>query len=75
ESIVPPTIATAWTNCMRRSYTFEECPDDETDVRLVETQESRQQRQHNAKPLTLTERRELKAAVQAKIAPYLHINA
>ncbi|KAG5947609.1 hypothetical protein E4U59_000363 [Claviceps monticola] len=72
---IPSGKATAWTNCMRRSYTFEECPDDETDVRLVETQESREQRQHDAKPLTLTERRELKAAVQAKIAPYLHINA
>ncbi|KAG5988397.1 hypothetical protein E4U54_004671 [Claviceps lovelessii] len=69
---VPVDGATAWTNCMFRSYTFEECHEDEDDVRLVETRESRQRRQPLAKkPLTWAEERELKAAVQARIAPHL----
>ncbi|KAG5980976.1 hypothetical protein E4U55_003430 [Claviceps digitariae] len=73
---IPEDGATAWTNCMFRSYTFDEHPDDEDDVRLVETYESRRRRQPLAtKPLTLTEQRDLKAAAQAKIAPHLKIKA
>ncbi|KAG6009857.1 hypothetical protein E4U21_000959 [Claviceps maximensis] len=72
---IPADGATAWTNCMFRSYTFEECYDDEDDVVLVETYESRRRRQHVEKPLNLKEQRELKAAAQARIAPHLKIKA
>ncbi|KAG5920076.1 hypothetical protein E4U42_006325 [Claviceps africana] len=68
---IPADGSTAWENCMYRSYAFDECPDDEDDVRLVETRESRRRRNAPETSLTYKERRELKAAAQARIAPYL----
>ncbi|KAG5952717.1 hypothetical protein E4U53_000053 [Claviceps sorghi] len=68
---IPADRATAWENCMCRSYTFDECPDDEDDVRLVETRESRRRRQAPDTPLTYKQRKDLKAEAQARIAPCL----
>ncbi|OAA51768.1 phosphoglycerate mutase family protein [Metarhizium rileyi] len=73
---VPIHAATGWSNCMCRSYRFAESPDDEDDVRLVETEESWGRRQPASKqPPTETEQRELRAVVQKRMVPYLKIKA
>ncbi|KID92966.1 phosphoglycerate mutase family protein [Metarhizium guizhouense ARSEF 977] len=70
------SLATAWTNCMCRSYQFAESPDDKDDVRLVETKESWARRQPTSRqPLTATEQREIRAIVQKRLVPYLKIKA
>ncbi|KZZ96666.1 phosphoglycerate mutase family protein [Moelleriella libera RCEF 2490] len=74
---VPSNKATAWTNCMCRSYRFTEAPDDDDDdVRLVETEESWRCRQpEHRKQLTWAEQRQLRAAVQKRVGPYLKIKS
>ncbi|KHO01813.1 phosphoglycerate mutase family protein [Metarhizium album ARSEF 1941] len=73
---VPIDSATAWSNCMCRSYQFAGSPDDDGDVRLVETKESWKRRQPASRqPLTATEQREIRAVVQKRLVPHLNIKA
>lgn len=62
---------------MCRSYRFAEAPDDDDDdVRLVETEESWRCRQpEHRKQLTWAEQRQLRAAVQKRVGPYLKIKS
>jgi hypothetical protein len=70
------TLATAWANCMCRSYQFAESSDDKDDVVLVETNESWARRQSASRqPLTATEQREIRAVVQKRMVPLLKIKA
>lgn len=66
-------VATAWSNCMCRSYRFVDAEDG--DVRLVETEDSWRNRQPVRQPLSLLQRNELRSSMQQQIAPYLKIKA
>ncbi|KAF9771977.1 hypothetical protein IL306_010363 [Fusarium sp. DS 682] len=68
---VPEGNATGWSNCEYRSYQFVDPTGNDEDATLLETEESWKRRQGDTKPLTLTELRQLKAAAQKQVIPYL----
>lgn len=65
--------ATGWANCEYRSYQFADPTGDDEDAALLETKESWQRRQGDAKPLTITEQRQLRPVAQKQMAPLLNL--
>ncbi|KAH6956947.1 hypothetical protein HG530_002475 [Fusarium avenaceum] len=70
---VPEGTATGWANCEYRSYQFADPTGDDEDAALLETKESWQRRQGDAKPLTITEQRQLRPVAQKQMAPLLNL--
>ncbi|KAI9151867.1 putative phosphatase [Paramyrothecium foliicola] len=71
---IPEGNATGWKNCEYRSYQFIDSSGADEDAALQETQESWHRRQGDTQPPTQTELREMRAVVQQKVSPYLHIS-
>ncbi|PHH65992.1 hypothetical protein CDD81_940 [Ophiocordyceps australis] len=71
---IPEGRATGWDNCECRSYHLADPTGKDDDAALIETDQSRARRNFSAKPLSLQEKRELRAAVQHRLLPYLKIN-
>lgn len=67
-------IATGWANCEYRSYQFIDPTGQDEDAALQETEESWQRRRGTEKPTTATERRQIRAVTENRVAPYLKIN-
>ncbi|KAG9250437.1 histidine phosphatase superfamily [Emericellopsis atlantica] len=72
---IPSGHATGWNNCEYRSYQFVDPTGKDEDAALQETPESWRRRQGLRVAPTRTEQKEMRAAVQKSVAPYLHISA